>query len=240
MCERSMTKKCFKLPTTWIKLLGNEIEKTYMQELFVFLTDQRNHQKKIYPLEDKIFNAFALTKPEDLKVVILGQDPYHGEGQAHGLSFSVEKGVKVPPSLKNMYKELNSDLQCNIPQNGDLTYWAEQGVLLLNSVLTVEHGIAASHKNQGWEKFTDHVIGQINKSCDNIVFMLWGSYAQKKGSVIDRNKHLILEAVHPSPLSAHRGFFGCKHFSLTNEYLAKKNLSTIDWQIQDEQIGMSF
>jgi len=215
-----MSKKYFQIPSTWTKLLGNEIEKKYMQELFSFVIDQRNRQKKIYPLEDKIFNAFALTKPEDLKVVILGQDPYHGEGQAHGLCFSVEKGVKVPPSLKNIYKELNSDLQCNIPQNGDLTYWAEQGVLLLNSVLTVEHGIAASHKNKGWEKF--------------------GSYAQKKGSVIDRNKHLVLESVHPSPLSAHRGFFGCKHFSLANEYLAEKNLSTIDWQIQDEQIGMLF
>jgi len=172
------------------------------------------------------------TKFDDLKVVIIGQDPYHGPGQAHGLSFSVPAGVPIPPSLKNIYKELASDLACDQPSHGNLSSWAEQGVLLLNAVLTVQHANAGSHQGKGWERFTDRVIEVVNKRCDNVVFLLWGAYAQKKGKAIDRDRHLVLQAPHPSPLSAHRGFLGCKHFSATNHYLSQHGKTPIDWQIR--------
>ena len=171
------------------------------------------------------------TPLERVKVVILGQDPYHGPNQAHGLSFSVPPGIAVPPSLKNIYKELNTDVNCSIPNHGHLRSWAEQGVLLLNAVLTVRQGVAASHQGKGWERFTDAVINTVNDHQEQVVFLLWGSYAQKKGQMIDRNKHCVLEAPHPSPLSAHRGFFGCQHFSKANDYLRVAEKSPIDWQI---------
>ncbi len=233
-----MSNGSFLLPPSWMALLSAELDEPYMKSLFDFIVDERSNLKNVYPAQEKIFNAFNLTSIESLKVVILGQDPYHGKGQAHGLSFSVEKGVKVPPSLGNIYKELNRDLSCIIPSSGDLTPWAEQGVLLLNSVLTVEQGLAASHRNKGWEKFTDQVINQINQHCENIVFMLWGAYAQKKGKSINQNRHLVLKAMHPSPLAAHRGFFGCRHFSQANKYLLNEGLSQINWQIDDAQINM--
>jgi len=226
-----MNEKIPFLEVSWLAALKDELQKPYFQVLFEFIDEQRNSDNVIYPPQTDIFNAFSLTPLNKVKVVILGQDPYHGEGQAHGLSFSVKKGISIPPSLRNIYKELNSDIQCSPPPHGDLSKWATQGVLLLNSVLSVEHNMAASHKNKGWETFTDQVIIEINKRCENVVFLLWGAYAQKKGRVIDQTRHLVLESVHPSPLSAHRGFFGCKHFSETNSYLQQHNLPTIDWQI---------
>jgi uracil-DNA glycosylase len=178
-----------------------------------------------------IFNALNSTPLDSVKVVILGQDPYHGPGQAHGLSFSVPRGVPVPPSLQNIYKELESDLGLMPPAHGDLSSWARQGVLLLNAVLTVEAHKAGSHQGQGWEQFTDRVVSVINDTKDGVVFMLWGSYAQKKGAVIDRSRHLVLTAPHPSPLSAYRGFLGCLHFSQCNEYLQSQGTAPIDWRV---------
>lgn len=187
--------------------------------------------KVIYPPDDDIFNAFKLTMPATLKVVIIGQDPYHGPNQAHGLCFSVNKGNKVPPSLRNIYKELASDIAgFEIPVHGDLSHWAEQGVLMLNTVLTVEQGQAHSHKKRGWEVFTDNVIKHISAEFENVVFLLWGAPAQKKAQLVDTARHSILSAVHPSPLSAHRGFFGCQHFSKTNELLSSFGKHAIDWQ----------
>jgi uracil-DNA glycosylase len=195
------------------------------------VAEQRAMGKTVYPPDADIFNAFKLTSPDNLKVVIIGQDPYHGENQAHGLCFSVLKGNKIPPSLRNIYKELSTDIpNFESPEHGDLSHWAEQGVLLLNTVLSVEHAQAHSHKKVGWELFTDSVISTINNEFDNVVFLLWGSPAQKKAKLIDRQRHFILDAVHPSPLSAHRGFFGCKHFSKTNELLESIGKKTIDWQ----------
>jgi len=228
-----MNEKMPILDFSWLAVLKNELQKPYFITLLDFLEEQRNSGKVIYPPHLDIFNAFNLTPLDKVKVVILGQDPYHGEEQAHGLSFSVKRGVKVPPSLRNIYKELNSDIECSIPSHGDLSKWAAQGVLLLNSVLSVEQGLAASHKNKGWETFTDQVIAEINLNCENVVFLLWGAYAQKKGQVIDKTRHLVLESVHPSPLSAHRGFFGCKHFSKANMYLQQNNLAVVDWQIDE-------
>ena len=219
------------LSDSWLAVLENELHKPYFQALFDFIEAQRSAGKVVYPPQADTFNAFNLTPLDKVKVVILGQDPYHGEGQAHGLSFSVKDGIRTPPSLRNIYKELYSDIGCLIPDHGDLSKWAAEGVLLLNSVLSVEHSLAASHKNKGWEIFTDQVIAEINSRCDNVVFLLWGAYAQKKGRKIDQSRHLVLESVHPSPLSAHRGFFGCKHFSQANEYLLKHGLAVIDWQI---------
>ncbi len=191
---------------------------------------QRSLGKSIFPKEDHIFTAFDLTPFNDVKVVILGQDPYHGEGQAHGLSFSVLPGVKIPPSLRNMYKELAEDIPgFTIPEHGYLKTWAEQGVLLLNTVLTVEEAKAHSHAKFGWETFTDAIIKKINEDMEGVIFLLWGAHAQKKGANIDTSRHFILQAPHPSPLSAHRGFFGCKHFSQTNELLRQQNLSEINW-----------
>ena len=217
------------LSNEWLKLLSHEFEKDYMKDLNYFLTSQLKAKKMIYPNRENVFLALNLVKPKNIKVVILGQDPYHGEGEAHGLCFSVPQGVRLPPSLKNIFKELKADLNIDPPKNGDLSRWAEQGILLLNSVLSVEKDKAASHQKQGWEKFTDRIITLINENNENIVFILWGSYAQKKGAFIDKNKHLVLESVHPSPLSSHRGFFGSKPFSKTNLWLAKKGLKEIQW-----------
>jgi uracil-DNA glycosylase len=220
------------LPKDWQGLLQTEFDQLYMQSLQVFLAAEQAQGKVIYPPADKIFTAFKLTPFTDVKVVILGQDPYHGPDQAHGLSFSVPRHIrKIPPSLKNIYKELNADLGIPIATTGDLTFWAEQGVLLLNAMLTVEASNAGSHQKQGWESFTDHVIELLSEHCDGLVFVLWGAYAQKKTSLIDENKHRVLKGIHPSPLSAHRGFFGSKPFSHINQYLRSKNKTEIDWSL---------
>lgn len=217
---------------TWQSLLGPEKEKPYFQALMQRVDAERAAGKIIYPPREQVFNALDATPLDSVKVVILGQDPYHGPKQAHGLSFSVQPGVKIPPSLKNMYKELAADLDgFRIPEHGYLMPWAEQGVLLLNTVLTVEQGKAHSHAKFGWETFTDAVIDAVNQACEDVVFMLWGSHAQKKGRAVDRDRHLVLEAPHPSPLSAHRGFLGCKHFSQANAYLQAKGKQPINWQV---------
>ena len=195
------------------------------------MISEKQNKKIIYPHSDNTFAAFNETAFENVKVVILGQDPYHGPGQAHGLCFSVQPGVKTPPSLVNIYKELHSDLGINIPQTGYLLPWAQQGVFLLNATLSVENGKAGSHQGKGWEEFTDRAIHLLNEQKEHIVFMLWGSYAQKKGAFIDQSKHLVLKAPHPSPLSAHRGFLGCQHFSQANNYLIEHNIAPIDWQL---------
>ncbi len=221
----------FKIEESWRPYLEAEFEKTYMQELNSFLDSEKQAGKVLYPNQDKIFEAFHLTPLGQVKVVILGQDPYHGPGQAHGLCFSVQKEIKIPPSLVNIYKELHSDLNLPMPQHGFLESWAKQGVLLLNTVLTVEDGKAGSHHQKGWEKFTDKVIEVLNREKENLVFILWGTPAQKKAAQVDEKKHLILKSVHPSPLSVYRGFSGSKPFSKTNEYLTKNQLSAIDWSI---------
>ena len=213
---------------TWKEALMPEFSKDY----FIRLTDfvrKEYHETTVYPPGKLIFNAFNLCPFDKVKVVIIGQDPYHGPGQAHGLCFSVNDGVQPPPSLVNIFKEINNDLGKPIPQSGNLTRWAEQGVLLLNATLTVRAHQAGSHQRQGWEEFTDAVIRKLAEEKSNLVFILWGSYAQKKGAVIDRNKHLVLTSVHPSPLSAHNGFLGNHHFSLANDYLVKNGKTAIDW-----------
>jgi len=215
---------------SWSEFIKEQKELLYFKALEEFLEQEVKLGKVIYPPLDNRFNAFMLTKLEDVKVVILGQDPYHGEGQAQGLSFSVPNGVKLPPSLRNIYKELADDLNWSeIPDNGDLTKWAKQGVLLINAVLTVEKANAGSHAKKGWEIFTDNVIQHINQKNNGVVFLLWGSYAIKKSALIDAQKHYTLTAVHPSPLSAYRGFFGCKHFSKANELLIKQGKEPIRW-----------
>lgn len=221
----------FKIEESWRPYLEAEFEKPYMKELLAFLEAEKLAGKEIYPSEEKIFEAFRLTPLNKVKVVILGQDPYHGAGQAHGLCFSVEKNIKIPPSLVNIYKELKSDLGIDPPEHGHLENWAKQGVLLLNTVLTVEDSKAGSHHKKGWEKFTDKVIEILNTKKENLVFILWGSPAQKKAEQVDDKRHLILKSVHPSPLSVYRGFSGSKPFSQTNEYLRKNNLGEIDWTI---------
>ena len=219
------------LERSWLMRLQSEFDAPYMQNLRRFLHEQKETRKIIYPRGSEWFNALNTTPFDDVKVVILGQDPYHGPGQAHGLCFSVQEGVQLPPSLINIYREIESDLglaEGHFP-HGCLTRWAEQGVLLLNSVLTVEHKQAASHAGKGWETFTDRIVSLLATQRESLVFMLWGSYAQKKGSMIDTGRHLVLKAPHPSPLSAHRGFFGCRHFSQCNEYLVTHGQSPIDW-----------
>lgn len=217
---------------TWKEAIGEEKSQDYFQQILHYVQQERAAGKTIYPPQAEVFSAFALTEFGDVKVVILGQDPYHGPNQAHGLSFSVKPPVPAPPSLVNIYKELAQDIEgFQIPPHGCLVEWAKQGVLLLNTVLTVEQGKAHSHANIGWERFTDKVIAQLNQHRENLVFLLWGSHAQKKGQFIDRSRHLVLTSVHPSPLSAHRGFFGCKHFSQTNRYLTEKGVSEINWQL---------
>lgn len=224
-------KKSLNIEKSWKKQLSSEFGKDYMQKLRGFLKVEYQNGKTIYPSKKEYFSAFEHTPFDKVKVVILGQDPYHGPGQAHGLCFSVKPGVKTPPSLVNIYKELKADLGVERSDHGYLTSWADQGVLLLNSVMTVESGQAASHRNKGWEVFTDRVIEVLNKRQKPLVFILWGSYAQKKAAFVDRKKHLVLEGPHPSPLSAHRGFFGCKHFSQTNGFLIKNKQAPIDWEL---------
>ncbi|TNF65373.1 MAG: uracil-DNA glycosylase [Gammaproteobacteria bacterium] len=214
---------------SWKDVIGNQKESAYFQSALQFSLSERKKGKIIYPQPDKVFQAFELTDFDNLKVVILGQDPYHGPNQAHGLAFSVNEGIRKPPSLINIFKELQTDLGVEIKEHGDLSHWAKQGVFLLNTVLTVEHKKAHSHANKGWETFTDEVIRIISAHHQHIVFMLWGSPAQKKASLIDAKKHCILRAPHPSPLSAHRGFLGCKHFSLCNDYLKANQINEISW-----------
>lgn len=222
--------KDYLIDSSWKKLLKPEFEKEYMHELEAKLR-VAYQEKVIYPRPADIFAAFNLTSFDKIKVVIIGQDPYHGPNQAHGLCFSVQPGIKVPPSLANIYKELQSDLGLNMPKHGCLKSWAENGVLLLNALLTVEDGKPMSHKNFGWEKFTDHVIDLINEKKENIVFMLWGSPAHSKAKNVDPQKHYVLKSVHPSPLSSYRGFFGCKHFSLCNQFLESKGIKPVDWSL---------
>ena len=216
----------------WLPALKDEFRKPYYAELFSFIKEEYA-TKVIYPPADDIFNAFHFTPLNEVKVVILGQDPYHNERQAHGFCFSVQPDQDIPPSLINIYKELHDDLGCYVPNNGYLEKWARQGVLLLNTVLTVRAHQANSHQGKGWEKFTDAVIRAVNEQNRPIVFLLWGRPAQQKASMLDNPNHLILKAPHPSPLSAYRGFFGCRHFSQTNEFLKAHGVSPIDWQIED-------
>lgn len=217
-----------KIESSWKSVLSEEFGKPYFIKLSEFVRSEYASQQ-IFPKGKEIFNAFDHCPFDQVKVVILGQDPYHGPGQAHGLSFSVRPGVPFPPSLLNIFKEINKDLDQSMPSNGDLTRWADQGVLLLNATLTVRAHQAGSHQKQGWETFTDAVIRKLAEEKSNVVFMLWGAYAQKKAAFIDENRHLKLHAPHPSPLSAHRGFLGCGHFSKANTYLEENGLSTIKW-----------
>ena len=217
-----------KIEPSWKSALDYLFEKRYFKDLVSFVKDEYA-TTKVYPPGKEIFNAFNHTPIDSVKVVILGQDPYHGPGQAHGLSFSVKPGVRFPPSLQNIFKEIETDLGKPMPSNGDLTRWAEQGVFLLNATLTVRAHQAASHQKMGWEEFTDEVIRKISDSREHVVFMLWGSYAQKKSILIDSSKHLVLKAPHPSPLSSYRGFFGCQHFSKANNYLISNGMKPIDW-----------
>lgn len=221
-----------KFGNSWDEILKDEFNREYYLNLREFLKREYS-TRPIYPPMYDIYNAFRLTDYNDVKVVILGQDPYHGEGEAHGLAFSVKKGVSIPPSLKNIYKELNLSLGCYIPNNGCLEKWARQGVLLLNTALTVQKDNPNSHRNVGWEIFTDSVIKLLNKREDPIIFMLWGNNAKSKAMLIDGSKHVVLTSVHPSPLSASRGFFGCGHFKTANEALIKFNKTPIDWQIEN-------
>jgi len=224
------------LHPSWLAIIGDELEKPYMQVLRYFLKEEKAAGKVIFPPSPLIFNAFNHTPFDKVRVVIIGQDPYHGQDnigqpQAHGLSFSVPKGIAPPPSLVNIFKEIASDLGIKMSRNGDLTPWADQGVLLLNATLTVEQSKAGAHKGKGWEVFTDAVITALNTHREGLVFVLWGSYAQKKGVFIDENKHLVLKSVHPSPLSAHRGFFGNHQFSIINQHLIQQGETSIDWQL---------
>jgi len=219
------------LHSSWLEEIEEEFGLPYMKALKQFLVQQKRQNKVIYPAGENIFNALNATPLDQVKVVILGQDPYHGPGQAHGLCFSVLPGVRFPPSLQNIFKEIQQELDLPMPNHGCLQYWAEQGVLLLNAMLTVERGCAGSHQGRGWEQFTDAVIRRLNEKRDGLVFLLWGSYAQKKGSFIDTARHTVLTSPHPSPLSAHRGFFGNGHFAKTNDILRAQNLSEIDWSL---------
>ena len=220
-----------KLEPSWKSHIGDYLLREEMTALGAILRQRKSMGARIYPPGAQIFSAFDATPFDAVKVVILGQDPYHGAGQAHGLCFSVRPGVAVPPSLDNIFKEIQHDLGIARPDHGCLTPWAERGVLLLNAVLTVEDGRAGAHQGKGWEGFTDHVIDVLNRERDGLVFLLWGSYAQKKGAVIDPRRHRVLKAPHPSPLSAHRGFLGCGHFSSTNQYLARNGQSPIEWAL---------
>ncbi|GMM83542.1 uracil-DNA glycosylase [Pseudoalteromonas sp. MTN2-4] len=217
---------------TWSDFIAEQSQQTYLKDTLEYVAQKRSEGVTVFPPEQQVFSAFDATPFEQVKVVILGQDPYHGPDQAHGLCFSVLPGIKPPPSLANMYKELVQDIEgFSIPDHGYLMPWAEQGVLLLNTVLTVEQGQAHSHKHLGWEKFTDKVIEEINHHREGVVFLLWGAHAQKKGKNIDKTRHHVLHAPHPSPLSAHRGFFGCQHFSKTNALLTSMGKSPINWQV---------
>jgi uracil-DNA glycosylase len=217
-----------KIAVSWKERLQEEFTKPYFQSLIDFVRSEYQNGA-VFPPGKEIFRAFDACTFDDVKVVIIGQDPYHGPGQANGLCFSVRDGIRMPPSLVNIFKEINKDLGKPMPSSGDLGRWAEQGVLLLNATLTVRASSPGSHQNKGWEQFTDRVIETISREKTNVVFLLWGAYAQKKGEIIDRGKHLVLMSAHPSPFSADRGFFGCRHFSKTNEYLKSKGLKEIDW-----------
>jgi len=220
-----------RIEPSWKAVLSDEFQKPYFKKLKSFLLAERDLGALIYPRNKDIFNAFALTPFDAVKVVILGQDPYHGAGQAHGLAFSVMRGVPAPPSLKNIFKELEQDVAFKIPQHSDLSHWSKQGVLLLNTSLTVRANEANSHRGQGWELFTDAVIHSVSERKEHVVFILWGSPARSKMSLIDTKKHCVLTSAHPSPLSSHRGFFGCRHFSKTNNYLQAHGKTPIDWQL---------
>lgn len=219
---------------TWSQVLADEKQKPYFQQVMQTVREARRSGKVIFPPHDEMFNALTLTPFADIKVVILGQDPYHGPGQAHGLSFSVKHGVKAPPSLQNIFKEIKADLGLPIPKHGCLESWAKQGVLLLNASLSVEAHRAGSHSQIGWQTFTDKIISELSDQREGLVFLLWGAYAQRKVQLIDTKKHHILTAPHPSPLSAHRGFLGCKHFSKTNSILSKMGVQPIDWSLPDD------
>lgn len=223
--------KAGELSGQWAEYLGSQLQQPYMQQLKTFLKNEKAAGKTIFPPGQQIFNAFARTPLQNVKVVILGQDPYHGAGQAHGLCFSVLPGIKVPPSLVNIFKEIETDIGVPMSGSGTLTPWADQGVLLLNATLTVAQANAGSHQKQGWEEFSDAAIRVVNEQCRGVVFLLWGSYAQKKAAMINQQKHLVLTAPHPSPLSSYRGFFGCKHFSRANAYLMAQGKSPINWQL---------
>lgn len=218
-----------KLSDSWLKHLKSEFDKHHMKSLKVFLKTEYEAKKIIYPKKNEYFKALDLVELDKVKVVILGQDPYHGPDQAHGLCFSVNDGIRPPPSLQNIFKELKSDLNIEVPKSGNLERWAKQGVLLLNSVLTVEKDQAASHQKQGWEQFTDRIIEVVNQECDHVVFILWGAYAQNKASFVNTKKHLVLQSAHPSPLSSYRGFFGSRPFSKTNTWLKKNGIAAIKW-----------
>lgn len=228
---RAVSEDRIKLHPSWKERLAAQFESAQMQALRAFLIAEKAQGKRIFPPGAEIFSALDHTPFEAVKVVILGQDPYHGPGQAHGLSFSVPPGVAPPPSLVNIFKEIERDLGFARPGHGCLLHWADQGVLLLNAVLTVESGLAAAHQGRGWEMFTDAIIDRLNREREHLVFMLWGSYAQAKGRLIDGQRHKILKAPHPSPLSAHRGFIGCGHFSAANRYLQEQGQVPIDWQL---------
>jgi len=227
MSKITSTKKP-KIHHSWLNEIEEEFKKPYMENLRSFLMQEKSRGAIVFPPSDQTFTAIYETSLDDTKVVIIGQDPYHKVNQAHGLSFSVNPGIKIPPSLMNIFKELQDDLGCEAPNHGYLKSWANQGVLLLNSILSVEEGRPGSHANRGWEVFTDKLIEVLNKRSD-LVFILWGNYALLKGNKIDTKKHLVLKAAHPSPLSSHKGFFGCKHFSKTNNYLVKKGKTPINW-----------
>jgi uracil-DNA glycosylase len=231
MTNETNHKKTGQLDTSWRAMIGEEFDKPYMQELRDFLKQEKAKGKTIFPPSSLIFNAFNHTPFDKVRVVIIGQDPYHGPDQAHGLSFSVPPNIPLPPSLMNIFKEIESDLGIKMGRNGDLTPWAHQGVLLLNATLTVEMSSAGSHQNKGWEVFTDAAIAALNKHREGLVFVLWGSYAQRKGEMIDAKKHLVLKSPHPSPLSAHRGFFGNHQFSRINQYLQQVGEVPINWQL---------
>ncbi len=226
--------KSSQLEASWQEILKTEFVKEYFIELTNFLTKEKENSI-IYPPTEEIFSAFNYTPFSELKVVIMGQDPYHGAGQSHGLAFSVKEGIKIPPSLRNIFKELYSDVGMEIPTSGYLESWAKNGVLLLNATLTVKANNAGSHQKKGWETFTNEAIKIISEKKENVVFLLWGKYAQSKENLINQEKHYILKAVHPSPLSAYGGFFGCKHFSKTNKILKQNNISSINWSIIDKQ-----
>lgn len=221
------------LDESWKQVLGEEFEKAYFDELKIFLRNEKQGMAPVFPPGNKIFAALNQTPFNKVKIVILGQDPYHGAGQANGLCFSVNKGVVLPPSLKNIFKEMQQDLGLSIPSHGDLSSWADHGVLLLNSVLTVRANQPASHQNKGWENFTDTIIKTLSQQKTNLVFMLWGAFAKSKKGLIEPHLHLVLEASHPSPFSAHSGFFGCRHFSKANQYLRDANIDPVDWEIRE-------
>lgn len=235
----SIDNTAIKLEPQWLAALEGEFNQEYMLNLREFLLAEKAAGKTIYPKGNEYFAAFDHTPLDQVKVVILGQDPYHGPGQAHGLCFSVRPDVAIPPSLVNIYKELADDLNIAPASHGCLTSWADQGVLLLNSVLTVEQAQAASHQGKGWETFTDRAVDVVNRQREGVVFMLWGGYAQKKGAIIDADKHLVLKSPHPSPLSSYRGFFGCKHFSQANVYLQQRGLEPINWQLPDSMSSIT-